>query len=71
MKIERRDTMKLLKINIPKSKLDTIPEIEKVFFIQLMQFLNELNILNEFLSFLKIGNYPLTVCNYSDILSLL
>ena len=39
--------MKLLKINIPKSKLDTIPEIEQVFFIQLMQFLNELNILQK------------------------
>lgn len=39
--------MKLLKINIPKSKLDTIPEIEKVFFIQLMQFLNEINILQK------------------------
>jgi len=39
--------MKLLKINIPKSKLDTIPEIERVFFIQLMQFLNELNILQK------------------------
>jgi len=34
--------MKLSKINIPKSKLDTLPEIEKVFFIQLMQFLNVL-----------------------------
>jgi len=39
--------MKLFKINIPKSKLDTIPEIEQVFFIQLMQFLNELNILQK------------------------
>lgn len=39
--------MKLLKINIPKSKLDTIPEREQVFFIQLMQFLNELNILQK------------------------
>jgi len=39
--------MKLLKITIPKSKLDTIPEIEQVFFIQLMQFLNELNILQK------------------------
>ena len=39
--------MKLLKINIPKSKLDTIPEIEQVFFIQLMHFLNELNILQK------------------------
>jgi hypothetical protein len=39
--------MKLLKINIPKSKLDTIREIEQVFFIQLMQFLNELNILQK------------------------
>ena len=39
--------MKLSKINIPKSKLDTIPEIEQVFFIQLMQFLNELNILQK------------------------
>ena len=39
--------MKLLKINIPKSKLDTIPRIEQVFFIQLMQFLNELNILQK------------------------
>jgi RNase H-fold protein (predicted Holliday junction resolvase) len=39
--------MKLSKINIPKSKLDTIPEKEKVFFIQLMHFLNELNILQK------------------------
>ena len=39
--------MKLLKMNIPKSKLETIPEIEQVFFIQLMQFLNELNILQK------------------------
>jgi len=39
--------MKLSRINIPKSKLDTIPEIEQVFFIQLMQFLNELNILQK------------------------
>jgi len=39
--------MKLLKINIPKSKLDIIPEIEQVFFIQLMQFINELNILQK------------------------
>ena len=39
--------MKLSEINIPKSKLDTIPEIEQVFFIQLMQFLNELNILQK------------------------
>jgi predicted CopG family antitoxin len=39
--------MKLHKINILKSKLDTIPEIEQVFFIQLMQFLNELNILQK------------------------
>jgi len=39
--------MKILKINIPKSKLDTIPEIEQVFFIQLMQLLNELNILQK------------------------
>ncbi len=39
--------MKLSKINIPKSKLDTIPEIEQVFFIQLMHFLSELNILQK------------------------
>ena len=39
--------MKLLKINIPKLKLDTISEIEQVFFIQLMQLLNELNILQK------------------------
>jgi len=39
--------MKLLKINIPKSKLDTIPEIEQVFFIQLMRFLNELIVLQK------------------------
>jgi len=39
--------MKLSRINIPKSKLDTIPEIEQVFFIQIMQFLNELNILQK------------------------
>lgn len=39
--------MKILKINIPKSKLDTISEIEQVFFIQLMQLLNELNILQK------------------------
>jgi len=39
--------MKLSRINIPKSKLDTIPEIEQVFFIQLMQYLNELNILQK------------------------
>ena len=39
--------MKLSKINIPKSKLDTLSEIEKVFFVQLMQFLNELNILQK------------------------
>ena len=39
--------MKLSKINIPKSKLDNIHEIEQIFFIQLMQFLNELNILQK------------------------
>ena len=39
--------MKLSKVNISKSKLDTIPEIEKVFFVQLMQFINELNILQK------------------------
>jgi len=39
--------MKLCKINIHKSKLDTIPKIEQVFFIQLMQFLNELNVLQK------------------------
>ncbi|GAI85010.1 unnamed protein product [marine sediment metagenome] len=39
--------MKLLKINIPKSKLETIPEIEQVFFIQLTHFLNELNTLQK------------------------
>ena len=39
--------MKLFKINFSKSKLDTIPEIEQVFFIQLMQFLNELNVLQK------------------------
>ena len=39
--------MKLFKINFPKSKLDTISEIEQVFFIQLMQFLNELNVLQK------------------------
>ena len=39
--------MKLFKINIPKSKLDIIPEIEQVFFIQLMHFLNELDILQK------------------------
>ena len=39
--------MKVSKINIPKSKLNTIPKIEQVFFIQLMQFLNELNILQK------------------------
>jgi hypothetical protein len=39
--------MKLHKINIPKSKLDTIPKIEQVFFIQLMFFLNEINILQK------------------------
>jgi predicted CopG family antitoxin len=39
--------MKLLKINIPKSKLGTIPEIEQVFFIQLTHFLNELNTLQK------------------------
>ena len=39
--------MKLHKINIPKSKLDTICEIEKVFFIQLMHFLSELNVLQK------------------------
>ncbi|MHA1669529.1 MAG: hypothetical protein ACTSV5_03010 [Promethearchaeota archaeon] len=39
--------MKLFKVNISKSKLDTIPEIEKVFFVQLMQFINELNILQK------------------------
>jgi len=39
--------MKLLKINILKSKLDTTPEIERVFFIQLMHFLNELDILQK------------------------
>jgi hypothetical protein len=39
--------MELSKINIPKSKLDTIDEIEQVFFIQLMHFLNELNVLQK------------------------
>ena len=39
--------MKLLKINIPKLRLDTISEMEQVFFIQLMQLLNELNILQK------------------------
>ena len=39
--------MKLSKINIPKSKLDTISEVEQVFFIQLTHFLNELNILQK------------------------
>jgi len=39
--------MKLLRFNIPKSKLDAIPENEQVFFIQLTHFLNELNILQK------------------------
>jgi len=39
--------MKLSKKNIPKSKLDTLDEIEQVFFIQLMHFLNELNVLQK------------------------
>ena len=39
--------MKISKINIPKSKLETIPEIEQVFFIQLTHFLNELNTLQK------------------------
>jgi len=39
--------MKLSKKNIPKSKLDTLDEIEHVFFIQLMHFLNELNVLQK------------------------
>jgi hypothetical protein len=39
--------MKLLRVDIPKSKLDTIPENEQVFFIQLTHFLNELNILQK------------------------
>jgi len=39
--------MKLYKINIPKSKLDTLDEIEHVFFIQLMHFLNELIVLQK------------------------
>jgi len=39
--------MKLLKVQIQKSILDSIPEIEQIFFIQLMQFLNELNILQK------------------------
>lgn len=39
--------MELLKVNIRKSKLDTIPENERVFFIQLTNFLNELNILQK------------------------
>lgn len=39
--------MKLLKINIPKSKLDSICDIEQVFFIQLMHFLSELNVLQK------------------------
>jgi hypothetical protein len=39
--------MKLFKINISKSKLDAIPEIERVFFVQIMQFINEINILQK------------------------
>jgi len=39
--------MKLLRFNIPKSKLDAIPEDEQVFFIQLTHLLNELNILQK------------------------
>ncbi len=39
--------MKLLEFNIPKSKLDAIPEDEQIFFIQLTHFLNELNILQK------------------------
>lgn len=39
--------MKLLKVDIPKSKLDTISKNEQVFFIQLTHFLNELNILQK------------------------
>ncbi|MCJ7637236.1 MAG: hypothetical protein MUO21_07070 [Nitrososphaeraceae archaeon] len=43
--------MKLCKINIPKSKLDTICEIERVFFIQIMHFLSELNVLQKCIIF--------------------
>jgi predicted CopG family antitoxin len=39
--------MKLLKINFSKLKLEALPEIEQVFFIQLTHFLNELNILQK------------------------
>jgi hypothetical protein len=39
--------MKLLKIEIPKSNLLSIPENERIFLIQFMNLLNDLNILNK------------------------
>lgn len=39
--------MKLLEVDIPKSKLDIMPKNEQVFFVQLTHMLNELNILQK------------------------
>lgn len=39
--------MKLLKVDIPKSKLDIMLKNEQVFFVQLTHMLNELNILQK------------------------
>ena len=39
--------MKLLKFDVPKSKLDSLPEDERIYFVQLGNVLNELNILQK------------------------
>jgi hypothetical protein len=39
--------MLLTEIKLSKAELDTLPEAEQVFFVQIMHFLNELNILQK------------------------
>lgn len=47
--------MKLFKIEIPKPKLSLIPENERIFFIQLTNMLNDLNILQKLIYFSSKG----------------
>ncbi len=43
-----RQGMKLFKFRIPKERLDSIPENERIFFVQMGIFLNELSTLQKF-----------------------
>ncbi len=49
------DVMKLMRVEIPKSKLEAIPEKQRVLFVHLGSILNELNILQKSVIFSSNG----------------